>query len=331
MLDGPQCMVGFDARPKYENVMLSTFTFRSTSKPFVLDMPRLRRPKLPCLRRILNDYYVAFRRYPNLLRPKRFTEKMQWRKLFDRNPLFGVLCDKIAVREFIASRVGANFLPDLLWTGDDPDKIPFDALEPPYVVKCTHGSGFYSLIVIGNEAVETEVVRERFRNDLVRNYGTMYCEPGYIPVPRRLMAERLLIQPDGSPPIEHKMLIFNGRVRMIQTNVVARDGARYETYYDPAWNCLGWYSSNMERYEHQVPRPDRLEDFIALGERLGAGFDFIRVDSYDWAGGIRLGELTLYHQGGLVQLTPDEVDFVLGSYWQMTHPILRAVLSTLQP
>jgi TupA-like ATPgrasp len=305
------------------------FTFRSTSKPSVLDRQLLRRPNFSRVRRIFKDYHRAFGRYPNLLRPKRFTEKMQWRKLFDRDPLFAVLSDKIAVREFIASRVGENLLPDLLWTGDDPDKIPFDALEPPYVVKCTHGSGFYSLMVISKESLETEVQRERFRNDLARNYGNIYCEPGYLPVPRRLMAERLLVQPDGSPPLEHKMLVFNGRVRIIQTNLVARNRTRYETYYDTDWNCLGWYS-NIERYEHYLPRPDRLDDLIALGEHLGAGFDFIRVDSYDWAGGIRLGELTLYHQGGLVQLKPDEADFVLGSYWELKYPFLRAFLSTLQ-
>ena len=110
------------------------------------------------------------------------------------------------------------------------------------------------------------------------------------------------------------------------------DRTRYETYYDTNWNCLGWYSnySNIEPYEHQLPRPERLDDLIALGEHLGAGFDFIRVDSYDWAGGIRLGELTIYHQGGLVRLNPDEADFVLGSYWQLKNPMVRAFVSTLQ-
>jgi len=258
---------------------------------------------------------------------------MQWRKLFDRDPLFAILSDKIVVRDFIASRGASSFLPDLLWTGDDPDKIPFDALEPPYIVKCTHGSGFYSFIATGNEAVETEVARERFRHDLARNYGTISGEPGYFSLPGRLMAERLLVQPDGSPPLEHKLLVFNGRVRIIQTNVIARDRTRrYETYYDTNWNCLGWYSnySNVGPYEHQLPRPDRLDDLIALGEHLGAGFDFIRVDSYDWAGGIRLGELTIYHQGGLVRLNPDEADFVLGSYWQLKYPVVRGFLSTLQ-
>src|SRR5258708_26036334 len=116
----------------------------SASRPSIPNKPRLRRPNLFHLRRVVKDYHQAFRRYPNLLRPKRFTEKMQWRKLFDRDPLFAVLSDKIIVRDFIASRVASSFLPDLLWTGDDPDKIPFDALEPPYIVKCTHASGFYS-------------------------------------------------------------------------------------------------------------------------------------------------------------------------------------------
>jgi hypothetical protein len=49
-------------------------------------------------------------RKPRLLRPHRFTEKMQWRKLFDLNPVFAVISDKLAVRDFIAERIGADVL-----------------------------------------------------------------------------------------------------------------------------------------------------------------------------------------------------------------------------
>ena len=50
---------------------------------------------------------------PRLLRPGRFTEKMQWRKLFDLNPIYAVITDKLASRDFIAERVGGPPFPSM--------------------------------------------------------------------------------------------------------------------------------------------------------------------------------------------------------------------------
>src|SRR5712691_5169051 len=178
------------------------------------DGRRRSRPTLGDIRRIREAYRRVFGRYPNLLRPRRFTEKMQWRKLFDLNPVFAVLSDKIAVRDFIACRVGAEFLPSLLWTGDEVDEIPFDSLEPPYVLKCTHGSSF-NVLVTERAGLDIGKAREQLCQGLAINYGLTWREPGYAPVRPRLIAERMLREPDGSPPLEHKLFVFDGRVRLI--------------------------------------------------------------------------------------------------------------------
>jgi hypothetical protein len=86
-------------------------------------------------------YRGVFGRFPNLLRPQRFTEKIQWRKLFDLNPFYAVLSGKIAARDFVTARFGSQWLPPLLWIGDSPDEIPFDQLKPPFILKCNHGAG----------------------------------------------------------------------------------------------------------------------------------------------------------------------------------------------
>jgi TupA-like ATPgrasp len=57
----------------------------------------------------------------------------------------------------------------------------------------------------------------------------------------------------------------------------------------------------------------------------------VRVDCYDWAGGLRVGELTLYNVSGLVSFKPDEADFLLGSYWRLGRPMWRALESLLRP
>jgi hypothetical protein len=290
---------------------------------------RLPRATLGDVRHVRELYRQAFGRYPNLMRPHRYTEKMQWRKLFDFNPMFAVLSDKIAVRDFIASRVGSEVLPPLLWVGDKVEAIPFERLEPPYILKCSHGSGF-NVFVTSHERLDIRGTREQLFQWLSTNFGLMQREPGYPPPNRaRLLAERMLSGPNGSAPPERKLLVFHGRVRVINSVVVDRDRRRFDAYYDPDWNWLGWRAAN-QLHEEPLPRPEHLGELIRVAERLGAGFDHVRVDTYDAGGGIRVGELTLYSNSGLTPFVPDQADFVLGSWWRLRHPMLRASVPILK-
>jgi hypothetical protein len=155
---------------------------------------------------VLRHYRGAHGRYPNLFRPRRFSEKMQWRKLFDLDPIYAVVTDKIDSREFITSRVADAVFPPLLWVGDTPDQIPFDTLEPPYVLKCSHGSGF-NLIVRDRATLDIAATRDRLRGWLATNYSDIHREPGYLPIKPRLLAEHILLEPDGSTPVEHKIYL----------------------------------------------------------------------------------------------------------------------------
>jgi hypothetical protein len=103
---------------------------------------------LLAIRRIYIAYHEHHGFYPSLMFPIRFTEKMQWRKRFDLNPAYSILCDKLAVRDFVRERVGQELLIPLLWFGDDPSAIPFDTLEPPYILKSSHASGH--TIIVGS-------------------------------------------------------------------------------------------------------------------------------------------------------------------------------------
>jgi hypothetical protein len=295
-------------------------------KPLVLDGPPLRRPTLHDIWRVCEDYRRAFGHYPNLLRPRLLTEKVQWRKLFDRNPLFAVLCDKIAVRDFIASRVDEEFLPEVLWIGDRPQDIPFGTLDPPYVLKATHGSS-YNVFVPDRHALDADKARDRLRQYLAENFGRAIDEPGYLPVRPRLLAERMLVEPDGSPPVERKVWVFDGRVRLIQS-LVFEQGRRWLAMHDPGWTALDWISHSPP-YRRPLPRPARFEQIIALAEQLGSGLDFVRVDMYDWTGGTRIGELSIYQVRGLHRFHPAESDAVLGSYWRLPRPMRRALAAVL--
>jgi hypothetical protein len=46
-------------------------------------------------------------------------------------------------------------------------------------------------------------------------HGRQMTEPGYLEVPRRLLAERSMAAPDGGPASEHRLAVFDDRVQLV--------------------------------------------------------------------------------------------------------------------
>jgi hypothetical protein len=276
------------------------------------------------IRRVRADYRHYTGRTLTLLHPRRFTEKMQWRKLFELDPLFAVLSDKLAARDFVAARVGPGRQADVLWVGDDPDAIPFDRLVPPYALKSTHASG-HTIIVRDAAALDVAAARAAARGWLTHCHGMALNEPGYIHVPRRLIVERLLLRPDGTLPLERKLYVYGGRAIFIRTNTP--DGHGHHCYGDVHSRDWSWLPITWEVPAHPTPlsRPARLAEIIDLAERLGAGLSHCRVDIYDRdEASPMVGEITLYSQSGLAVYPDPATDFIMGAPWTIRWPMLRA-------
>jgi hypothetical protein len=282
---------------------------------------------LGAIRRVRRAYRAKHGRAPRLMRPRRFTEKMQWRKLFDLDPRFSVLSDKLAVRDYITARVGPGFLIPLLWSGDDPDAVPLETLAPPFVVKPTHGSG-HTLKVQRRENLDVSAARATFRKWLGYCHGTRFDEPGYVNVPHGLMVERMLLGPDGAGPIERRLYVFAGKVRATQTTISSERRQRNAGFHDRDWQHLNW-RLRTPLLPGAFPRPRRYDDMVALAERLAADFDHVRVDFYDLGERIWIGELTLYSFSGMTPFNPVEADEALGSYWPIRRPGWRAAAAVL--
>ena len=276
------------------------------------------------IRRVRNQYHQVFGRMPSLLRPRRFTEKVQWRKLFELDPLFAIMSDKLAARDFIAGRIGAGRQAELLWVGDNPDAIPFDWLAPPYVLKSTHGSG-HTIFVRDKAALDQAAVRAAARAWLAHCHGTSSHEPAYIHLPRRLIAERLLCNADGGTPIERRVFVFDGRAALIQTTVVVSDGVlRTPAFHTRAWERVPIRLISIPDVI-PPPRPPLLPDILDLAERIGAGLSHCRVDVYDCGDQLVIGEITLYSWSGLARFHDPAYDLALGAPWTIRRPVLRAL------
>ena len=60
-----------------------------------------------------------------------------------------------------------------------------------------------------------------------------------------------------------------------------------------------------------------LGQMINLAEKIGAQFDFVRVDLYSPPQGILFGEVTFYPYAGLEPIIPKEWDNKLGEPWKI--------------
>lgn len=62
-------------------------------------------------------YAYKHMRLPDLAAPLTFNEKIQWRKLYDRNSLFTEIADKVAVKQYVDSKNTVAKVPKILWQG----------------------------------------------------------------------------------------------------------------------------------------------------------------------------------------------------------------------
>jgi hypothetical protein len=269
-------------------------------------------------------YWRRHGRPPHLFAPRRFTEKLQWRKLFDLDPRHTMLCDKFALRSFLAERGGADLLVPLLWIGESAQSIPFDRFAGPYVLKCTHGNAM-NIFVDDPGAVDRPAVEAMLSRWLGRNHGRALVESGHIGVPPRIMAEAMLREADGRPPREFKVFVFGGKAALIAIRVNVDHFVHSVLHVLPDWTPTP-LKLDTPLYEGALPaRPAAFDRMMDVAEAVGADFDHVRVDFFECRGRLYFGEVSLYSQSGLVPFDPDSFDVWMGGLWALPAARRRAL------
>jgi len=273
---------------------------------------------------IVFRYWRKHRRLPRLFAPRRYTEKIQWRKLFDLDPLHTTLCDKLAVRDWVAARAGEHLLLPLLWSGDDPGDIPFDEFRRPYVVKTNH-SNATNIFVDDPAALDRDQARAALRRWLARNHGIGLNESGHVGVNPRVMVEPMVTLVDGAPPVDYKFFVFAGRVQLIAVRINEDHLLHSTLHLRPDWSATPLKLDTPLYAGPPLRAPRDLAAMIAAAETIAAGLDHLRVDFLHDGDRFWLGEVSLYSQSGMVPMTPDEMDGWLGSLWPLPNPGKRAL------
>jgi len=263
-------------------------------------------------------YRATFHKPLNLRDPQTYNEKIQWMKLYDRNPLYNKLVDKYEVRSFVADRIGEEHLIACLGVWDRFDDIDFDKLPEQFVLKCTHDSGsVYSCR--DKSKIDRAALKKRFDTAVKDNQYLGGREWAYKDVRGRIIAEEFMIDDSGVGLKDYKFFCFGGEVKAMfiatDRGVEGQD-VKFD-FFDKEFNHLP-FKHGHENAKNTPKKPEGFEEMMELAEKLSSGLRHARVDLYNINGKIYFGEITFYHHCGFVPFDAEEWDYTFGSWISLT-------------
>lgn len=137
-------------------------------------------------------YWAAFGRKLDLENPSRFTEKLQWLKLHDRKPEYSRMVDKYEAKQYVADKIGEEYIIPTLGVWDSFDEIDFESLPDKFVLKCTHDSGGL-VICKDKKSLDKDKARTKIEKSLKNNYYLWGREWPYKNVKPRIIAEQFMV------------------------------------------------------------------------------------------------------------------------------------------
>lgn len=252
--------------------------------------------------------------------PRTFSEKIQWIKLNDRNPLMPRCADKFEVRGYVEECGCGCYLNELLWHGSDPEQIPFDELPERYVIKATHGSTF-NVINDGTRPINRNRVVSQLRKWLATDFLPCYGEWFYGRrggIEPSIVVERYL---EGDPQRgldDYKVFVMNGKARLVLVCTGRTNGSHCEDIYDLDWNHIVDVDMGESKSGLEIPRPECLDEMISVAETLASPFACARVDFF-LGESLIFGEITFTSGSGFDRFHPRAFDLELGDMLRLPY------------
>ena len=252
----------------------------------------------------------------NWRNPKTFTEKLQWLKVYDYKPEYTQMVDKLAVKDYVAERIGQEYIIPTLGVWDRVEDIDWDSLPDQFVLKTTHGGGGCGVVVCPNKAnLDKAMAIKKLQISMHSNAGNTYREKPYLNVPRKIIAEKFIAvhKPKQNNKVadlpDYKFFCFNGEPKFLYIS----DSPNHElAFLNTDWSKAEFGRSDYKPLTNIPPKPENLDEMLDIARKLSKGKAHVRVDLYNVNKHIYFGELTFYTGAGFIPFTPKEYDKVLG-------------------
>lgn len=253
----------------------------------------------------------------DLKHPKSFNEKLQWLKLYDRNPIYTQMVDKYEVRKYIKEKIGEEYLIPLLGVYESFEEIDFDSLPNQFVLKPNHTSGNV-YICKDKSNINYKNLKKEVNGWLKREYYWIHREWPYKNIKPRIICESYMVDESGTGLKDYKFMCFNGVAKclFVGLNRNSPTGLNID-FYDMEWNQMP-FERHYPRSGQNIPMPKTFVRMVELAGELSGNIPFVRVDFYEVNGQLYFGELTFYPGSGYEEFTPESYDYLLGSWLELS-------------
>ena len=250
----------------------------------------------------------------NLQNPTTFNEKLQWLKLYDRNVNYTSMVDKYEVKKIIASMIGEEYIIPTLGVWDSFDSINFDELPNQFVLKCTHNSGGV-FICKDKTKIDLSEAKKIFNHNMKKNFYYPGREWPYKDVKPRIIAEKYMEDESTSELRDYKFFTFKGRVKALfiaSDRFVKNEETKFD-FFDEKFEHLSIKNGHPNAVK-KIDKPINFELMIKLAEKISKDIPHVRVDFYEMNGKVYFGEMTFFHNDGMVPFEPEEWDSIFGEW-----------------
>ena len=257
-------------------------------------------------------YFLKCGHRLNWENPQRYNEKLQWLKLYYRDPLWTKMVDKYAVKEMVRERVGSEYVVPCLGVWDRAEDIEWEKLPNRFVLKTNHDSGNNGVFICKDKSkIEKAKWIKKINASLHNDTSVSDREWPYKDVKRCVFAEQYLEDATGELR-DYKFFCFNGVVKYLFIATERQSGGEVKfNYFDADFNDLG-IVQHHPMSDKKIEKPMLFEQMKELAAKLSKGLPEVRVDLYEVDGKIYFGEYTFFHHAGIVPFHPDNWDFIWG-------------------
>lgn len=250
----------------------------------------------------------------NLDNPQTYNEKLQWLKLYDRNPAYPKMVDKYEAKKYVAEIIGEEHIIPTLGIYNNVDEIDFSKLPNQFVLKCTHDSGGIVVCKDKNK-LDLEEAKKKLARGIRKNYYKTNREWPYKNVHPRIIAEQYMEDPKSHELSDYKWFCFNGepKAMFIATDRFTPGVETKFDFFDMEFNHLP-FTNGHPNTSIPIQKPEGFEEMKELARKLSKNIPHARIDFYDINGKIYFGEITFFHWSGMKPFKPVEWDYTFGSW-----------------
>lgn len=257
----------------------------------------------------------------DLEKPKTYNQKLQWYKLFYRDPLMIQGADKYRVRDYIQKKGYGHLLNELYGVYGNAKDIDFSTLPNEFVLKTTNAMGTNILIPDKTKVSENEV-KKQLNQWLKKKPLQIWFgrEWAYEKIKPQIICEEY-IDSRGFDLTDYKIHCFNGEPEVIQVSLDRESDLRVN-YFDKSWSPI----EARQTYPNKkgvINKPQEFDQMLDIARELSKDFPYVRVDLYNIQEKIIFGELTFYSSAGFSKFKPKEFNNFMGNLFKLPEKRIK--------